>query len=461
MRLNMLLMGLALIQLLGFSFPSGRAAQSAISATNNQAVLDFPNKITFQVDLQSSAEISQAWLEYGVEQLTCGKLIAKSVPDFDPGAAVSVQWSWEMKQSGSLPPGAKIWWRWNVKDAAGNSLVTDAQTITWLDGTHPWQTLTQGGIALHWYNGGDDFGRQLLDNAVKSLEMLDKEIGLKPDGVINLYIYASPEELTDSVFFMPDWTGGLAYGDYNIILIGIRPEDLEWGLHATTHELTHVLVGRLTFSCLGDLPTWLNEGLAEYSEGEWNAQAQEQLKEAVASDEIMSVRSLSSSFPEDADKANLAYTQSKSLVSFLIKTYQKEKILSLLTLLSQGTAIDPALSQVYGFNQDGLEDAWRAEMQARPRTAAQAAPTPALTPSPVPTIVPISGVPPVVTVSPPRVPAANENAPTDFVGPPQNTTVPNFAGLSILLICGVGLCGTPLLLVGGIAVFFAVNRKKG
>ena len=34
------------------------------------------------------------------------------------------------------------------------------------------------------------------------------------------------------------------------------------------HELTHILVGQFTFSCIGTLPGWIEEGLAMFSEGE-------------------------------------------------------------------------------------------------------------------------------------------------------------------------------------------------
>ncbi len=51
------------------------------------------------------------------------------------------------------------------------------------------------------------------------------------------------------------------------MIIGIAPADVEWGKRTEAHELTHVLVGDFTFTCLGSMPTWLVEGLAVYGEG--------------------------------------------------------------------------------------------------------------------------------------------------------------------------------------------------
>jgi hypothetical protein len=460
MPFNFLLSGVMLFYILAAPLTPG-TRQPAITAANNQAVIAFPNKITFQVDLNSSAEISEVTLEYGVQQMTCGKLVAKTFPDFQPAKTASVAWSWEMKQSGSLPPGAKIWWRWHVTDAAGSILVTDEQMIIWLDDTHPWKTLSQGDIRLHWYQGGDSFGQDLLDNGVQSLESLDKNIGLKPDGAIDLYIYASPDELTEAVYFMPDWTGGLAYPENNIVLIGIAEDEMTWGKHAETHELTHVLAGRLTFSCLGDLPTWLNEGLAKYSEGDWDENARKQLGEAIKKDELISVRALSSSFPEDADKARQAYAQSQSLVTFLIEEYQQDQLLRLLSLLSQGTTTDKALKEIYGFDQDGLEDAWRTKVNAQPRAAVETVPTAVLTPTPIPTIVPVSDVPAVIALSPTRSLPEPDRAPTVVSPNSEDEGGQAGRGLRLLLICGGCFCAVAVLVIVAAVLFFALKNKKG
>ena len=70
------------------------------------ATVDFPNAITFNGRFSSDSEIQDAWLEYGTTELTCGSVIAKVKPDFTPGKEVKVEWAWEMRQSGALPPGA-------------------------------------------------------------------------------------------------------------------------------------------------------------------------------------------------------------------------------------------------------------------------------------------------------------------------------------------------------------------
>ena len=90
--------------------PSVSAAHLA-DVTKDQPKLDFPNTITFQATISATTNLTSVVLEYGTEQQTCGDVIAKAFPEFSPAKSVNMEWTWDMRQSGSLPPGATIWWR--------------------------------------------------------------------------------------------------------------------------------------------------------------------------------------------------------------------------------------------------------------------------------------------------------------------------------------------------------------
>src|SRR6185436_14320735 len=143
------------------------------------------------------------------------------------------------------------------------------------------------------------------------------------------------------------------------------------------------LVGHLAFTCLGSIPTWLNEGLAVYGEGGPEGDMQALFENAVTDNTLISVRSLSGNFSEDPTKAGLSYSESYSLVNFLIEEYGQEKMLALLRALRDGATVDEALQITYGFNIEGLEDAWREKIGAAPRAASGNIET-----TPIPTIVP-------------------------------------------------------------------------
>lgn len=422
-------------------------ASPQAAAANDQATISFPNTITFSAKISANTNITSVVLEYGTTQLTCGEVVAKAFPQFTPGKTVDAEWTWDMRQSGSLPPGATIWWRWHYTDESGKEIVSDQKTITWLDSDHNWKTISANNLNLHWYSGDQAFAEDLLTAAKNGLEFNKTKSGLIAQSPIDLYIYASTNDLKDAILYEPSWTGGQAFPDHDIVIIGISQSDLEWGRGAIVHELTHVLVGHLTFSCLGGVPTWLNEGLAVYSEGKLDDASQQQLDDAIKNDTLLTVRSLSAGFSEVSSKANLSYSQSYSIVKFLIETYGQSKMTELLTSLRDGGTIDDALASTYGFNVEGLDDAWRQSIQAQPRTAsAQATAQP--TPTFVPTIVPISGAPLANQIGTPTPVPTSSTTDTPAHGKPPLT-------LTLLLL---GMCCIFIILIGIVILGFIVRR---
>jgi hypothetical protein len=276
--------------------------------------------------------------------------------------------------------------------------------------------------------------------------------GLKVEAPIDLYIYANTSDLQEAILYEPSWTGGQAFPDQNIVILGISEDDLEWGRAATVHELTHVLVGDLTFTCLGDVPTWLNEGLAMYSEGGLDQSSQQQLDDAIRQNELLTIRSMSAGFSEIPEKAYLSYSQSYSIMKFMIETYGQEKMTALLLSLRDGMTIDQALVQTYGFDTDGLEDTWRAAVGAPPRPV-PVQPTAQASPTFVPTIIPVGGVSSALQVTPTAIPTSSfGDDPTEApprAGPPLALTM-------ILL----GMCCIFLILIGVVVLGFVVRRQN-
>jgi hypothetical protein len=384
-------------------FPSQMGdAQGVIQITDTGPNIIFPEGIIFKAQISSDAPIQSVVLEYGIEQLTCGRVIAKAFPEFQKEIDTSVEWTWEMRQSGSLPPGAQIWWQWRVTDAEGKQGVSPRETVTWLDDIHEWRIINADGISLHWYEGDTHFGESLHAAAVKAMAWLNQDAGLSSDSPIDVYIYGSQDDLRDAVLYEPSWIGGQAFPTQDIVIIGVLPYDLEWGKRVIAHELTHVLVGHFTYSCLGDVPTWLDEGLASFSEGDLEPYSKVQFDDAVRRDMLIPLRALSGGFSEEPDKADLSYSESFSVVNFLIQRFGRQKMSQLLIDLRDGETIDAALTGIYSFDVDGLEDAWRTAIGATPRDKFEYTPT--QLPTLVPTFKPVSGIS-VATATPSPRPA--------------------------------------------------------
>ena len=429
-----------LLGLLLFTLAIPVQAQAGIQLVSDTATLSFPNTATFKAEFKSGANISSVVLEYGIDQLTCGTVIAKAFPQFTAAGDVQVTWAWDMRQSGSIPPGATLWWHWLVQDANGAQFTSPTQTLTWLDSTHPWQAISGGNITLHYYDGGQSFGQALHDAAAQALVRLSKDVGISSDKPVDIYIYANTSDLQASILYEPSWVGGQAFPETNIVIIGVSTDQLDWGKSTEAHELTHVLVGHLTFSCLGFIPTWLNEGLAMYGEGGPAAAEVNQFDQAKTANQLLALSSLAGAFSDEANRANLSYTEAYSVVNYLIQIYGRDKMTALLISLRNGNTIDQALQSAYGFDTNGLEDVWRASIGAAPRVGTSN-PTPVFTPTQVPTFVPIGAAPIAPAVTTPRPTQAQPS-----VTPASNTQPPGPAPTSVPLTQQLGI--SPGVLTG-------------
>jgi hypothetical protein len=362
-----------------------------IEVSRNQAEARFPDAITFYLAASSPDSIESVELEFGTDAAACGESIARIVPeDFLPGTAIATEWTWDLRRTGPLPPGTTVWWRWILRDGSGAEVTTPDLSLVVEDNQHAWRETAADPLQLHWYTGNTGFAETLLDAGETALGTIRQAMGVEYEGDIRLYIYNDSIEMQSATLFAPDWSGGLAFPEHSAVLIAIAPDELEWGRRVVAHELTHVVVGQYTFSCLDSTPPWVSEGLAMYAEGEPEKELVATLDEAVQQGTLLPVRSLSQSFSNDPYLAYLAYAQSYSLVAYLVEEYGPEEMVGLLDQFRQGTTEDQALQRVYQFDREGLEAAWRRSIGAAEAEATGASDEKP-TRTPYPTFAPLGG----------------------------------------------------------------------
>jgi hypothetical protein len=345
--------------------------QNAISIQSSTVAVDFPSKLTFNLAVNDDAVITDIRLRYTVDRDNFASVFSESFIEFSPiifngapGTAVQTKWVMDMQKTGGLPPGSTLDYWWVVKDASGRQLETTHQKVEFADNRFQWRSIKQNNINLYWYNGNDAFANQLMTTAQQALVRLESSTGAKLVRPIKIYIYANAQDLKGSMIFPAEWTGGVSFTEYAIIAIGISPSNLSWGETAIAHELTHLAVHQMTFNPYNELPTWLDEGLAVYNEGQADSGMLNALNKAISSKTLVSIRSLSSPFSAYTDAASLSYGESYSVVNYLITTYGQQKMLGLLDTFQQGSGYDDAFHRVYGFDMDQLNTLWKQKIGA-------------------------------------------------------------------------------------------------
>jgi len=413
---------LCLLVVVGVFSVAPVAADDAITITTSQFTGNFRKNLLFQVEAQSRADITQVEL---LVQFDGNAGNFRGSAKFDVSKQVRAVYDWNLEQR-YLPPGVSGQFWWEIVDSAGNQKISAKQPFRIEDNRVKWQTLTEPRFALYWSGGSAEFGKAIFERAVRAMDALQKDTGVTIEHQLQIFLYDKRTDFLGALEpVVNNWVGGRAYTEYGITLINVSAADLDYGLVATPHELTHLIVHRK----LGDLgtvglPRWFDEGLAMYYEfvpPALEPEYERLLKRAIQDDTLIPLRVLSGNFATDARQATLSYAQSFSVVDFIYRRYGKDKMTQILLEFQQGNGGDAVFRKVLGVDTDGLEAAWRQDIGAKPRaqvTRSAGAPTPFPTfgLSTDPTLTPAPRVAGAATPVPTRAPRASGNPISQFCG---------------------------------------------
>ena len=352
---SVLLIALAVMLVSAIVEPHARA-QPPIVVELTQHEARFRDEILFRLVVEAQTEITDITLFYRVANQPA---VTHAQPEFTPDARVEAEYSWDLT-TGALPPGVQVVYWWEITDERGNTLETQPKSLSYVDERYEWETLRSDLLALHWYRGTRQFGQTLFDKGLEALDVLGREAGVTVTDQVQVFIYGSHTDLMGAIAEgAKEWTGGQAFPDMGVVVIGVAPSSLAWGKRAVAHELSHLVIHQTVDTPLGGLPRWLDEGLAMYAEGDLERSYRTALEQAVREGELITVRSLSSSFPSDSDLAHLSYAQSYSLVDFILEEHGRNEMAHLLAVFAEGAYHDDALQEVLGVDSDGLDTAWQ------------------------------------------------------------------------------------------------------
>ena len=349
--------------------PVGSARGQGIEVTAQDVANKFPDEVVFRVSASSDADIQKMTIRY--EILPDG-VPAYGVPQFEPGRQVQVTFHLSANDGRLyLAPGADIRYHWEIEDAAGNKLSTEPATFAYQDTRFDWEDASDGNVSVHWYGRAD--AQSYLEVARDTLDRLSALLGAQVAFSVKVWVYDDNDDMLAALPRLSQGqelekrTAGVRVASDTVLMLADGGGDI------LRHELTHVVTKVAGEGPYGGLPTWLDEGTAMYAQSEPGEGFTSALDGAVRRDHLLSVRSMTSP-TGDPDKASLFYGEAWSLVSFLVKEYGEEKFAQLYATFKEGSTADKALQKVYGFDQDGLEDAWRVSLGLEPRQRVTATP---------------------------------------------------------------------------------------
>tara|TARA_B100002052_G_C15759255_1_gene541514 strand:- start:231 stop:1022 length:792 start_codon:yes stop_codon:yes gene_type:complete len=154
-------------------------------------------------------------------------------------------------------------------------------------------------------------------------------------------------------------TQGQAYPKHGVVLL----LDGRESKGTASHEITHILVDRAAGSPYTVIPSWLNEGLAEYANPIKGFSYQNSFENNLKTDTLLSITKYTSP-PGKPEDIILFYGQAEKIVEYMIETLGRKEFTDFIKSMKSGMSLNNALEKIYGMNKVEIENEWRKEIGA-------------------------------------------------------------------------------------------------
>ena len=188
--------------------------------------------------------------------------------------------------------------------------------------------------------------------------LLRMNLGVEFTGTLDIYLAANGADFgRNTGWRLPPWVQAVAMPDENrVVLKSPRWSGSQIDLgRAAVHEFVHILIARE----IGDIPRWLNEGLAVMLSGEIYFD-DEAISAAALSGRLLSFGEIEEMMRFNGFKAALAYQQSLSAVQYLVSQFGWEAVRRITAEMRRGVNFEEAFENATGMQVWEFELEWEA-----------------------------------------------------------------------------------------------------
>lgn len=230
-----------------------------------------------------------------------------------------------------------------------------------------WKEL-RGDHFIVYHVGKDGFAQEVLRKAEEYYRRIGTDLGYERrsnfwqwDNRVKIYVYETQEDYIEETG-RQSWSHGFADYDNKIIY------SYEWKQgfleSLLPHEITH-LIFRDFVGKQGEVPTWLDEGVAQWEEVEKRNSVREMMRFYLKDGKGYSLKGLTTVDIQNVSNqlaVQIFYVQAASIVDFLVARYGSEQFIFFCRQLRDGKDIDEALRFAYPTklsNSKEMEEEWK------------------------------------------------------------------------------------------------------
>jgi hypothetical protein len=204
----------------------------------------------------------------------------------------------------------------------------------------------------------------LIERMPVLIREVEGRLGTESERSILVQLARNDREFEDLAGVRPEWVAAVAMPASSTLVVRLSAMHPERGTGLSPilrHELVHLLLpDRLRGA---GVPQWFEVWLAQVVGGRLDRTDLDRVHAAAAMGRLIPFAEISERFPQDGDRATLAYAQGESMTAFLINEYGLTR---LLTAVEKRGSLDEAITlELYG-NMDRITERWKESLKERP-----------------------------------------------------------------------------------------------
>ena len=393
--------------------PGYASAQSNVSINEHGVENQFPDGLRFHISASSESRIEE--IRVYVRKLGQSSRSSYRSVEFEPGQSISGEVLFRSKTANEyIPTGTHLSYYFQILTADGASTETAPQSVVYLNTGLDWQTASAGLINVYYYHHNDQSetrANAVLNVAAGTYEFMAPILGVELTEPMSIVVYSDYSHMLDAlppasrVAAQQLRTLGKAFTNERTLLVDGSLSNI---LSTAAHEFTHLLVADAAGSAYTGVDSWLNEGLAVYSERDPDSEFNRYIARAIQRNDVPPLTGLAT-FAGTPDETLRNYGQGYSVVSFMLDTYGPNAMADLFAVLRTLRSTEKAVAAVYELTIHELDNQWRQSVGLPVASLV----TPALPPLQVPATSRPNSPPPTLTTTDLPTPAAGCYAPVE------------------------------------------------
>lgn len=278
------------------------------------------------------------------------------------GLGGSASYTWDTSID-YVTPNTLVTYQWRAIEG-GEEVLSDEAEIRYEDDRPglDWQSVQLGETTVHWYGAAEAQALRFGELAAVGVAEGEALMGTELAGPVDVFVYESRED-----FFAAlgpgarEWTGAAAFPPLRTIFMWLGGGSADYLEVAMIHEVTHIVFFDATDNPYHDPATWVNEGIASWSETDDGSGAVGFVRSQAAAGGLFAFESIGDRFPIDDRGSSLSYAQGTAMIDFIIERHGQEAIARLTAAYRDGASEAEALELATGTPADDLYAAFYAE----------------------------------------------------------------------------------------------------